>query len=79
MPDLFDNLFTNIGAKFNGGTTKRRYSGAKQVNTGKFYSYHNTPSNNNYWLPRKGSTSSEIETADSKLEVNSDPGIDEKP
>ncbi|KAI5965194.1 uncharacterized protein KGF55_001414 [Candida pseudojiufengensis] len=59
MPDLFDNFFTSIGAKFHNGQTKRRYSMGSQVNSGKFYSYHNTPSNNNYWLPRKSSTGEE--------------------
>ncbi|KAI3406106.2 hypothetical protein KGF56_000947 [Candida oxycetoniae] len=58
MPDLFDNFFTSISAKLNGGHTKRHYSADSQVNTGKFYSYHNTASNNNYWLPRKASVSS---------------------
>lgn len=57
MPDLFDNFFSSISAKFNGGHTRRRYSQSSQVNTGSFYSYHNSPSNNNYWLPRKLSTS----------------------
>ncbi|KAI5952445.1 hypothetical protein KGF54_003312 [Candida jiufengensis] len=67
MPDLFDNFFTSIGAKFHNGQTKRRYSMGSQVNSGKFYSYHNTPSNNNYWLPRKSST-----TDDQKLVVSED-------
>lgn len=69
MPDLFDNFFSSIGAKFNGGHTRRRYSAGSQVNTGSFYSYHNSPSNNNYWLPRKLSTS---EDAKDKPEVNAD-------
>lgn len=68
MPDLFDNIFSRVHAKFNGGHTKPRYDGGSQVNSGKFYSYHSTPNNNNYWLPRnavkeeqmrKGSVSSE--------------------
>ncbi|KAI5969545.1 hypothetical protein CANMA_001395 [Candida margitis] len=67
MPDLFDNFFTSIGAKLNGGHTRRRYSAGSQVNTGSFYSYHNSPSNNNYWLPRKLSTA---EDTKDKPEMN---------
>lgn len=56
MPDLFDNFFNKIGSKFNGGKTVHHYGGASQVNTGSYYSYHNTPTNNKYWLPRETST-----------------------
>ncbi|CAK9439320.1 uncharacterized protein LODBEIA_P34990 [Lodderomyces beijingensis] len=63
MPDLFDGFFTKLGAKLNGGHTRRHYGGDSQVNTGKFYSYHSSASNNNYWLPRKPSISSETEDA----------------
>ncbi|RLV87784.1 hypothetical protein JA9_002420 [Meyerozyma sp. JA9] len=51
MPDLFDNFFTKIGSTMNGGKTRHHYSGATQVNTGRFYSYHENGSNNNSWLP----------------------------
>lgn len=51
MPDLFDNFFTRIGTAMNGGRSRPNYLGASQVNTGKFYSYHENGSNNNYWLP----------------------------
>ncbi|KAI5968037.1 hypothetical protein KGF57_000263 [Candida theae] len=67
MPDLFDNFFTSIGAKLNGGHTRRRYSAGSQVNTGSFYNYHNSTSNNNYWLPRKVSTA---DVAQDKPEIN---------
>lgn len=51
MPDLFDNFFTRIGTAMNGGKTRPHYLGASQVNTGKFYSYHENGSNNSSWLP----------------------------
>ncbi|RCK66687.1 hypothetical protein Cantr_02742 [Candida viswanathii] len=56
MPDLFDNFFNKIGSKINGGKTTHHYGGASQVNTGRFYSYTSSPSNNNYWLPRNQHT-----------------------
>lgn len=67
MPDLFDNFFSSIGAKINGGHTRRRYSAGSQVNTGSFYNYHNSPNNNSYWLPRKTSTA---EVTKDKPEIN---------
>ena len=56
MPDLFDNIFNKIGTKFTGGKTTNHYGGASQVNTGKWYSYTSSASNNNYWLPRESQT-----------------------
>ena len=53
MPDLFDNFFNKIGSKINGGKSVHHYGGASQVNTGKFYSYTSSASNNNYWLPKQ--------------------------
>lgn len=50
MPDLFDNIFTRIGTAVN-GKSRQHYLGASQVNTGRFYSYHENGTNNNYWLP----------------------------
>ncbi|CAX44019.1 conserved hypothetical protein [Candida dubliniensis CD36] len=58
MPDLFDNIFNKIGTKFTGGKTTHHYGGASQVNTGKWYSYTSSASNNNYWLPRENKSSS---------------------
>ncbi|KAG7665291.1 uncharacterized protein J8A68_001347 [[Candida] subhashii] len=52
MPDLFDGFFTKLGTKLNGGKSVQHYGGASQVNTGKFYNYYSSPTNNNYWLPR---------------------------
>ncbi|EGV64938.1 hypothetical protein CANTEDRAFT_104120 [Yamadazyma tenuis ATCC 10573] len=50
MPDLFDNFFTKINMAVN-GKSNQHYGGASQVNTGSFYNYHSTPTNNNYWMP----------------------------
>lgn len=35
----------------NGGKSKPRYGGSSQVNTGSYYSYHSSSTNNNSWLP----------------------------
>ncbi|EMG46250.1 hypothetical protein SBY92_000918 [Candida maltosa Xu316] len=53
MPDLFDNFFNKIGTKFTGGKTTHYNGGASQVNTGKFYNYTSSATNNAYWLPRQ--------------------------
>ena len=60
MPDLFDNIFNKIGTKFTGGKTTHHYGGASQVNTGKWYSYTSSASNNNYWLPRESQTKTPV-------------------
>ncbi|RLV89460.1 hypothetical protein JA1_005149 [Spathaspora sp. JA1] len=70
MPDLFDNFFGKIGAKINGGKTTHYHGGASQVNTGRFYSYVATPSNNNYWLPReKASTAAAAGDVDTSIAI----------
>lgn len=51
MPDLFDNFFSKFSTTLNGGRSKPHYGGSSQVNTGKFYSYHENSTNNKYWLP----------------------------
>ncbi|OBA20931.1 hypothetical protein METBIDRAFT_23800, partial [Metschnikowia bicuspidata var. bicuspidata NRRL YB-4993] len=51
MPDLFDNFFGRIATSMNGGKSKPRYGGSSMVNSGPFYSYHSSSTNNNYWLP----------------------------
>lgn len=51
MPDLFDNIFSRIGTKINGGKTTHHYQGSSQVNTGRFYSFHENGTNNKYWMP----------------------------
>ncbi|KAM9927470.1 hypothetical protein OXX59_002534 [Metschnikowia pulcherrima] len=51
MPDLFDNFFGRVSTTMNGGKSKPRYGGASQVNSGKYYSYHSSSTNNNSWLP----------------------------
>lgn len=56
MPDLFDNFFGKVGKAVN-GKSNSHYSSNSQVNTGRYYSYHNTGTNNNYWMP----TSKKIE------------------
>ncbi|KAG2733207.1 hypothetical protein G9P44_004197 [Scheffersomyces stipitis] len=53
MPDLFDGIFNRINSKINGGKTTHHYGGASQVNTGSFYSYTNSASNNHYWMSKK--------------------------
>lgn len=53
MPDLFDNFFGKVNHAVTGKSPKVHYTSSSQVNTGKFYSYHNSASNNNYWLPTK--------------------------
>lgn len=50
MPDLFDNFFGKVGKAVN-GKSNNHYSGNSQVNTGSYYSYHSTGTNNNYWTP----------------------------
>lgn len=51
MPDLFDNLFNKIGTKINGGKSTHHYQQSSQVNTGRFYSFHENATNNKYWMP----------------------------
>lgn len=51
MPDLFDNFFGRIGATLNGGKTPYRFSSGAQVNTGRYYNYHENTTNNKYWMP----------------------------
>ncbi|RKP29699.1 hypothetical protein METBISCDRAFT_17969 [Metschnikowia bicuspidata] len=51
MPDLFDNFFGKMMSRWNGGKTTPRYGGATQVNSGRYYSYHQNGTNNKYWLP----------------------------
>ncbi|KAK6457346.1 uncharacterized protein RJT20DRAFT_1918 [Scheffersomyces xylosifermentans] len=51
MPDLFDGFFNKINTRINGKSTPH-YGGATQVNTGKFYSYTNSASNNHYWMSK---------------------------
>lgn len=53
MPDLFDNFFGKVNHAVTGKNPNVHYTSSSQVNTGKFYSYHNSASNNNYWLPIK--------------------------
>lgn len=55
MPDIFDNLFGKITQSIT-GKSPAHYGMNSQVNTGKFYSYHENGTNNKYWMP----TSSEI-------------------
>lgn len=52
MPDLFDNFFNKIGTAIN-GKSNQHYLGSSQVNSGSFYSYHSSGTNNAYWLPTK--------------------------
>lgn len=52
MPDLFDNFFGKISSAMNGGKSKPHYGGGTQVNTGSYYSYHQNPTNNNYWMAK---------------------------
>lgn len=51
MPDLFDNFFGKVSYAVTGKNPKPHYASASLMNSGKIYSYHNTTSNNNYWLP----------------------------
>lgn len=39
----------------NGGKSHHHYQGSSQVNTGRFYSYHENASNNKSWLPASSS------------------------
>lgn len=55
MPDLFDNFFGRLATTLNGGKSKPHYGGSSQVNTGRYYSYHENGTNNKYWLPRRTS------------------------
>lgn len=67
MPDIFDNLFGKISQSIT-GKSPAHYGMNNQVNTGKFYSYHENGTNNKYWMP----TSSEIKDsfeADSAQQV----------
>lgn len=40
-----------MSSRWNGGKTIPRYGGANQVNTGRYYSYHENGTNNKYWMP----------------------------
>mmetsp|Transcript_6728 Transcript_6728/g.6635 ORF Transcript_6728/g.6635 Transcript_6728/m.6635 type:complete len:103 (-) Transcript_6728:463-771(-) len=64
MPDLFDNIFNRIGAKINGGKTTHHYQGSSQVNTGRFYSFHENGTNNKYWMPTSKSFDNTMENFD---------------
>lgn len=70
MPDLFDNFFNKIGTKINGGKSVHHYGGASQVNTGKFYSYTSSASNNNYWLPMKHDDKPDDKMIDGNIRVD---------
>lgn len=52
MVDLFDNLFGKIGTRVN-GRSSAHYLGSSQVNSGRYNQFHNTATNNNYWMPKK--------------------------
>lgn len=52
MPDLFDNFFGKIGTFVNGGKTHQHYGAPSQVNTGSYYNYHSSATNNKYWMNR---------------------------
>lgn len=79
MPDLFDNLFNRIGTKINGGKTTHHYQGSSQVNTGRFYSFHENGTNNKYWMPTSKSFDNTIDKNDDtntkKERMNSDASV----
>ncbi|CAG86768.2 DEHA2D03740p [Debaryomyces hansenii CBS767] len=79
MPDLFDNLFNRIGTKINGGKTTHHYQGSSQVNTGRFYSFHENGTNNKYWMPTSKSFDNTIDKIDDtntkKERMNSDASV----
>lgn len=54
MPDLFDNFFGKISTSLT-GKSPVHYGMSNQVNTGRFYSYHENGTNNKSWM-----TSAEI-------------------
>ncbi|EER34956.1 predicted protein [Candida tropicalis MYA-3404] len=68
MPDLFDNFFNKIGSRINGGKSVHHYGGASQVNTGKFYSYTSSASNNNYWLPKQQHKDDQMTSGDIRVD-----------
>lgn len=68
MPDLFDNFFNKIGSRINGGKSVHHYGGASQVNTGKFYSYTSSASNNNHWLPKQQHKDDQMTSGDIRVD-----------
>lgn len=73
MPDIFDNIFNRIGTAINGGKTTHHYQGSSQVNTGRFYSFHENGTNNKYWMPTSSSFGKTINKID---ETNNMPVVD---
>ena len=69
MPDLFDNLFNRIGTKINGGKTTHHYQGSSQVNTGRFYSFHENATNNKYWMPVSKSFDKTVEKIEGRQDL----------
>lgn len=56
MPDLFDNFFGKISQSIT-GKSPAHYGMNNQVNTGRFYSYHENGTNNKYWMPAEAKDS----------------------
>lgn len=49
MPDLFDNFFSRISTSIT-GKSPSHYGMNNQVNTGRYYSYHENGTNNKSWM-----------------------------
>ncbi|SGZ56025.1 CIC11C00000004428 [Sungouiella intermedia] len=49
MPDLFDNFFGKISQSIT-GKSPTHYGMNNQVNSGRFYSYHENGTNNKSWM-----------------------------
>lgn len=62
MPDLFENFFGKISQSIT-GKSSAHYGMNNQVNTGKYYSYHENSTNNKSWM-----TSKEIEDSFAQAE-----------